>query len=428
MQLSVTMSTSEDRPRIRLSRAETGEFAAGTVLGGSYRLIRRLGGGGMGAIHLASHERLPGQLVVKVLNPELVGDHEVIARFRQEAMVMANIRHPNIVQLVDFNLTPAGRPYLVMEYLPGENLAQVLATRELSAAEVSMIVRQVACALDAAHRLGIVHRDLKPENIMVVPCEGQGDLIKVIDFGISKARRLGAVTSRGMVLGTPDFMAPEQAQGRQESVEAPSDQFALAVISYLLLTGRMPWGVTAPEEILHCVANRYPLTLTQDETWRSVEAVLFRGMARAAADRYPSVLEFWRALDQAMIEDGVLPALSRPRLAPAGGESSAPPSRALAPKSEKAAPISGSNRQRRPPRTRRPRAKLRSLGWPLVGAATALLVLAFGAYLGVLGPRAVRERASEGWNALRTLIGAKAQPNLDQGHRLYSSLASGIRA
>jgi serine/threonine protein kinase len=426
MQLSVTISSSEDRRPTRVSHAGSAEFAAGNVLGGAYRLIRRLGGGGMGDIHLASHERLPGQLVVKVLNPDLVGDQEAIARFRQEAMVMANIRHPNIVQLVDFNFTPAGRPYLVMEYLPGENLARVLATRVLSVAEVSMIVRQVACALDAAHRLGIVHRDLKPENIMVVPCDGQGDLIKVIDFGISKARRLGAVTSRGMVLGTPDFMAPEQAQGRQESVNAPSDQFALAVISYLLLTGRMPWGVTAPEEILHCVANRYPLTLTQDESWRSVEAVLFRGMARAATDRYPSVLAFWRALDQAMIDDGVLPALSRQRLAPPGRESSAPPLRALAPDGGRAAPIQ--NQQRPQDRARRPRAKLPPRGWHLVGAATALVVLAFGTYLGVMGPRAVRERASEGWNALRTLVGAKAQPSLDRGHRPYLSLASGIRA
>jgi eukaryotic-like serine/threonine-protein kinase len=286
-----------------------GDFPPGTVLGGSYRLIKRLVRGGMGDVHLASHERLPGSFVVKVLSPELQGDEDALARFRQEAMVLADIRHPNVVHLVDFNVTPSDIPYLVMEHLPGRDLADILASRPLlSAVQVSEIVRQVACALDSAHRKGIVHRDMKPENIMVVPCEGQGDLIKVIDFGISKTRRFNHEMAGSMVVGTPEFMSPEQAEGRHEDVDARSDQFALAVTSYLLLTGRTPWENTTPFELLHHIVNNDPHPLTLDGSWPSVEEVLFRGMAKVPSNRYPSTLAFWRALDQAMIKDGLLSA------------------------------------------------------------------------------------------------------------------------
>ncbi len=264
----------------------------------------------MGDLHLATHERLPGQLVVKVLSPDLVEDHDAFMRFQQEAVAMANIRHPNVVHLIDFNFTQGGLPYLVMEYLPGRDLAELLcARRTLSAPEVSRVVHQVACALDAAHQRGVVHRDLKPENIMVVPCEGQDDLIKVIDFGISKAPRFNHVTAASMVIGTPEFMSPEQAQGRHADIDARSDQFALAVISYLLLTGRTPWGTTAMVEILHRVVNKGPLPLRSDDSWPMVETVLFRGMAKNPADRFPSILAFWRALEQAMVKDGLLAVL-----------------------------------------------------------------------------------------------------------------------
>ena len=284
-----------------------GDFAPGMVLGGSYRLVKRLVSGGMGDVHLASHERLPGSFVVKVLSPVLLGDEDALARFRQEALVLANIRHPNVVHLVDFNATPSGLPYLVMEHLPGQDLADILASGpSLSPVQISGIVRQVACALDAAHKKGIVHRDMKPENIMVVPCEGQGDLIKVIDFGISKARRFNHVTAASMVIGTPEFMSPEQAEGRHDDVDARSDQFALAVTTYLLLTGRTPWGTMAPIEILHRIVHKDPAPLSGDDAWPSIEEVLLRAMAKAPGDRYPSILAFWRALDRAMIKDGLI--------------------------------------------------------------------------------------------------------------------------
>lgn len=471
MEASVTLPISEDRESL-IPPEESADFAPGTVLGGSYRLIRRLGRGGMGDIHLASHERLPGQFVVKVLSADLVNDQDAFRRFRQEAVVMANIRHPNVVQLVDFNFTLAGLPYLVMEYLPGKDLADILLTRPfLAAAQVSSIIRQVACALDAAHKLAIVHRDLKPENIMVVPCEGQGDLIKVIDFGISKARRFNHVTSASMVMGTPEFMSPEQAQGRQEDIDSRSDQFALSVISYLLLTGRTPWGATAPVEILHRVVNNDPLPLTHDDAWPSVEAVLFRGMSKTPHDRYPSTLAFWRAFDRAMVSDGLLPvqsghgttihgpAMSNPPAGPPArpGRSSNQPRpvmldsgsgdavTAMGPaavaESSDSTPVtiladgevpaedpqfslgaaedfreaSATTRMRRAKRQRQP-GRGRKHIWQ---AGVLLLVLVGGAYLGFQDLPTVRSRAGGGWNALRTFAVRAAARGISEGHRLF---------
>ncbi|MEP6651763.1 MAG: serine/threonine-protein kinase [Myxococcales bacterium] len=487
MQASAILPTSSDdsAPRPEGDAAqEPGDFAPGSVLGGSYRLIRRLGRGGMGDIHLASHERLPGQFVVKVLSPDLVSDQDAFVRFRQEAVVMANIRHPNVVQLVDFNFTMAGLPFLVMEYLPGKDLADILTTRPfLAATQVSSIVRQVACALDTAHKLGIVHRDLKPENIMVVPCEGQGDLIKVIDFGISKARRFNHVTSASMVMGTPEFMSPEQAQGRQEEVDSRSDQFALAVISYLLLTGRTPWGVTAPVEILHRVVNSPPLPLTHDDTWRAVEAVLFRAMAKGPQDRYPSTLAFWRALDRAMVTDGLLPnATGYGSTIHGAGPGIYGESRGTPPILHPATPVhavmldagisdsvsaSGSPTESGQlehlnatsslleqagqipetpqfslgapepdvvsercittamPRAKRERQRRRGrIGWQ---AVVLLVVLATGAYIGLQDGPTVRARAGGGWNALRTFAARAAERGMNEGQRLFSRAANGGR-
>ncbi|MES1205883.1 MAG: serine/threonine-protein kinase [Pseudomonadota bacterium] len=313
--LSVSALTERRIPPLPLEQPSWGNVAVGTVLGGSYKLNRKLAQGGMGDIYLASHERLPGAFVVKILSPDLAHDNEAFVRFQREAVVMTAIHHPNVVQVVDFNSTPDGMPYLVMEYLPGQDLSQILSQRRaLTPNEVSRIVRKVAYGLDAAHRLGIVHRDLKPENIMIVPCPGQQDVVKVIDFGISKARRFGSVTATSTVIGTPEFMSPEQAQGQQEAVDARSDQFALAVISYLLLTGQTPWGTAEPVETLRRVVNRpaLPMSTHVRGSFASVESVLFRAMSKRPNDRYPSTLAFSRAFDRALVMDGLIAETATP--------------------------------------------------------------------------------------------------------------------
>jgi len=396
------------------------ELPAGTILGGTYRLERCLGRGGMGDVHVATQEQKPGEVVVKVLNPDLSVNDEAIVRFRQEATVMAKINHPNVVRLLDFNLMPDGRPYLVMEYLPGQNLGDLLATKTFTVAEVSAIVHQVASALDAAHQLGIVHRDLKPENIMVVPRLGQRDLIKVIDFGICKARRLNHLTSKGMVMGTPEFMSPEQAQGRHEEVEAPSDQFALAIIAYLMLAGRMPWVATTPEAFLHCVVHKYPLALTDDGKCRPIEVVLFRAMAKAPEERYPSILAFAEALDLALVETGLLPAPVVPAFVPLSV----------------AAPLQLRNPM---PAVRRTQAEIvtepletlerqRKRGTHVGWAAVSLATLMLGGYLATVGAPTIRARATGGWNALRGFAGVSAARHAVDGQRWISRASQNAKA
>ncbi len=416
-----TMPIRNARAAVQAARIDQNkELAPGTLLGGAYRLIRCLGRGGMGDVHVALSDQPPGEVVVKVLSPELIVNSDALVRFRQEAMVMASIHHPNVIRLLDFDFTERGRPYLVMEYLPGKNLSELLNERTFSPAEVSSIVRQVASALHATHQLGVVHRDLKPENIMVVPRPGQSDLIKVIDFGICKARRLNHLTTKGMVMGTPEFMSPEQAQGRHEEVEAASDQFALAVITYLLLAGRFPWLANTPAEFIHCAVYKYPLALRDDDSYRSVEAALFRAMSKDSEDRYPSILAYADALDQALVDAGLLPrpasrrsSVSHAESSPEAAKTGRPTGPSVARGSEKS---SDRTRKRRSETLSRQRRRGAQVGW----AAMLLMVLVFGAYLGVGGAPAAREDAGRGWNAFFRLATAPFARGTSAGHRLFS--------
>jgi serine/threonine protein kinase len=292
-------------------------FQPGVVLAGTYRILCPIAAGGMGEVYAAAHERLPGRFAVKVLHRDLVRDEEALARFRCEAEIMAGLRHPNIVQVIDFNITEDGTPYLVMELVEGVDLAESLREgQRLPPTQVAHMIHQIASALEAAHARGVVHRDLKPENIMRLSLEGQEDFIKVVDFGISKARRNTRITAETAILGTPQFMAPEQAQGRREEIDHRTDQFALAAMAYLLLTGREPFRGDTAVTILYQVVHQDPDPLAKHVDWpcAHVEAVLRRGLAKERSQRFPSVLEFARALEQAIVEDGNLERTPLPRL------------------------------------------------------------------------------------------------------------------
>ena len=212
--------------------AEVPAHDAGHLLGGTYRLEREIGRGGMGEVYLATHARLPGRYAVKLLLPELAENREAFTRFCREAEIMSELRHPNIVQIFDFNIAPDGRPYFVMEYLEGRDLEARLASGPLPLAAVVRIVNAVASALAAAHAHGVVHRDLKPSNIFLATINGQTDeLVKVLDFGISKIRSAPQhIVSSTNMLGTPPYMAPEQVRGHVDAVDGRTDQFALGVI------------------------------------------------------------------------------------------------------------------------------------------------------------------------------------------------------
>ncbi len=190
--------------------SKTPTLAPGTLLAETYRIVRLIGSGGMGEVYEAAHTRLTGRYAVKVLHHHWAGDPRAIVRFGREAQITSGLRHPNIVAIIDFDYTPAGSPYLVMEFIEGVELATVIANQApLQPDRVVRIVDQIASALTAVHARNIVHRDLKPQNIFLVPGERPGDeRVKLVDFGISKVRAASVVlTGERAVLGTPQYMA-----------------------------------------------------------------------------------------------------------------------------------------------------------------------------------------------------------------------------
>jgi serine/threonine protein kinase len=282
------------------------EFAAGTILQGTYRIAGPIAEGGCGEIFLADHTRLPGQVAIKVLHRGLQQNPEVLSRFRQEAEITATLRHPHIVQVLDFNVTDQGYPYLVMEMLEGQSLSErINDAGELPLATAVEIVEQIAQALHAAHVRGIVHRDLKPDNVMLLSGDGVKDFVKVLDFGISHASWRPRLTNGGEVAGTPQYMAPEQARGLREQIDPRSDQFSLAAIAYVLLTGREPFRAEDPIAVLYQVvhADPPPPATLVPRLGPAIDAVIMKGLAKQSTDRFSTVLEFAAALRQAV--DGV---------------------------------------------------------------------------------------------------------------------------
>lgn len=305
----------------------------GAVLDGAYHLTRLMSEGGMARVYEAIQLRLQRRVAVKVLSGELSDSPEALARFRREVKVTSQLAHPHVVQLLDFGTIGGTRPYLVTEYLEGEDLEQRLdRVRRVPLAEALRLLKQIASALVAVHARGIVHRDLKPANVLLLDVAGAPDFVKVIDFGISKiARSETRLTGPSSVLGTPDYMSPEQASGRAAEVDHRSDQWALACIAWALLVGRPPFSgseVSATEiarghgreggavqggsmselnAVLERIVNQDPpaLAAVAPELPRALEAVFRRALAKPPAKRFPTVTAFLRAFEAAAAgEDG----------------------------------------------------------------------------------------------------------------------------
>ena len=230
----------------------------GAVVGETYRIEGLIGRGGMGAVWAAEHLRLPGKHVaVKVLLDAAAGGDEMLQRFRREAEIASRLGHPNIVEVLDFNTLPTGQPYIVLEYLQGETLAGRLASGRLQLDEALAITRQIGSALQAAHRAGVVHRDLKPDNVFL--CTPEEDLptrVKVLDFGISKIRGSQSLrTQDAILMGTPQYMSPEQATGKNTTVDARTDVFALGAIVYEMLGGQPAFAGGSLAEVVYRVVH-----------------------------------------------------------------------------------------------------------------------------------------------------------------------------
>jgi len=228
-------------------------LAPGSLVGGKYRIVRLIGDGGMGSVHEARHEQLGIPVALKFLRPDIAERPGLAARFLQEARVSATLQSPHVVRVSDVDTAADGSPYLVMELLAGESLQSLLDhRRKLSKDEAVDFVLQVLAGLEVAHALGVVHRDLKPDNVFVTPASG-GPLLKLIDFGIAKLRESHEfkreLTRAGVVMGTPEYMPPEQLYAAHE-VDARADLYSLGVMAFEMLSGLRPADGDEPEVIV----------------------------------------------------------------------------------------------------------------------------------------------------------------------------------
>ncbi len=272
------------------------------MIADTYTLEQMIGRGGMGAVFLASHVRLPGKHVaIKVLHAD-VADEEVLARFRHEATIASQLNHPNIVEVHDFNVMPDGTPYLVLEYLEGETLFERLRAGPMPLDHALSIMREVGSALAAAHRIGVIHRDLKPQNIFLVRTEIDGrtvEVAKVLDFGISKMRSSQTVkTQDNALLGTPQYMSPEQAIGQHTKVDERTDVFALGSILYEMLCGHPAFvGASIPEVVFKVVYEQpLPIATEAPTLPRNVTSAIELAMSKTMTERFASVGGFVEAL------------------------------------------------------------------------------------------------------------------------------------
>jgi serine/threonine-protein kinase len=290
----------------------------GTVLEGAYRLTRLLGEGGMGAVYEAVQIRLDKKVAVKVMARELAASEEALARFRREVQVTSKLAHPHIVQVSDFGTAPGGEPFLVMEYLQGEDLSDRLdRVGRLPLATAVGIVNQISSALAATHGKGIIHRDLKPENLFLLRVEGVIDFVKVVDFGISKVKASSEKLTRASVMmGTPAYMAPEQATGRVDDIDHRTDQWALACIAWEMLSSDVPFAGKDTPTLLYNITHGEPPPLKAPDLPPDVEAVLRRALSKRQGDRFPTISAFARALSAATAVPPVVvktPAPVKPR-------------------------------------------------------------------------------------------------------------------
>ena len=274
----------------------------GQVMGGKYRVLRLLGEGGMGAVYEGEQQlgTTKRKVAVKTLHPHLSRDEKVKARFEREVGTIAELEHPNTIQVYDFGSTPDGILYIVMEFLQGKSLADLLEKGgPMGPERVAHIMEQVCGSLEEAHRRGIVHRDLKPDNVVLVERAGKKDFVKVLDFGIAKRskeedKNEQKLTQQGMVLGTPPYMSPEQFTGRP--IDARSDIYSLAVMTYEMLTGRLPYHAETAWEWATQHMTQPPIPMeTLPEGQRvppQMRGAVARSLAKSPDDRFQTVQDF----------------------------------------------------------------------------------------------------------------------------------------
>jgi len=268
-----------------------------------YRVIRKLGEGGMGSVYLAEHVVIEKKLVLKVLAPELARREDLVARFLQEARSASRICHENVIDISDFGQSADGYVYIAMEYLDGKDLGEVVrAEGALPWSRTRDIVMQICRALRAAHDKGIVHRDMKPENIFLIQREGRPEFVKILDFGIAKVMGLDPngprLTRTGMIFGTPEYMAPEQAEGKEADHRV--DVYAVGCIAYHLMTGQTPFLAENFMAMLtkHLMEDPVPPSVRRPDLaiTPEMDALALRALEKDRDKRYQNMAEFLEAV------------------------------------------------------------------------------------------------------------------------------------
>jgi serine/threonine-protein kinase len=277
----------------------------GAIVADRYRVVSRLGEGGMGQVYLAEHVRMKRKSAIKIMRPALVGDADALQRFSREAENASKILHPNVAAIFDFGEAADGTVYLAMEYVDGESLAATLRREHALHPDVAAdIIGQAADALQAAHDLGILHRDLKPDNLMLARRPDGTYLVKLVDFGIARTMDRGTqqVTRTGFAVGTPEYMSPEQLSG--DTLDSRSDLYALALVAYVALTGQDAFANASSKESLIARLTSRPRRLAEvrtDVDWpEALQDVFDRALAPEPGDRYETVTEFGQALAAAI--------------------------------------------------------------------------------------------------------------------------------
>lgn len=277
----------------------------GTLFEAKYKIVAKLGEGGMGAVYRAHHIHMDLDVAIKFLHESMTSDPQILERFKREAKAAGRISHPNATQVMDFGVLGNNTAYLVMEYLEGESLRERLYRQKLPLKEAVAILSQACAAVDAAHKKGVIHRDLKPDNIFLKRQEEGHETVKVLDFGIAKLRDKSGenqstnLTEAGMLIGTPHYMSPEQCHGHE--LDPSSDIYSLGVIAYEMFAGELPFRAPTSLGIVlkHINEEPPPLYLANPQIPREVEKVVLRALSKNPTHRPETASQFARELEAA---------------------------------------------------------------------------------------------------------------------------------
>ena len=311
-----------------LIQAQNSTDLVGSIIADRYRVISKIGDGGMGQVYLAEHVRMKRRCAVKIMRPQLMSDPVAVVRFNREAENASQISHPNVCAVYDFGETPTGLIYLAMEFIDGEPLSAILERESsLTPVRAADVISQTADALSAAHGLGILHRDLKPDNIMMAKSRAGTDHVKIVDFGIARvmAKESQQLTSTGIAVGTPEYMSPEQFAG--DTLDARTDIYSLALVAYHVITGAHAFGSGTTTDHLLARLTQPPRRLgavKQDIDWPpSLQPVFDKALSADPTQRYADVLDFARDFTESVLdlpvtttEEHYLSAIATRRLTP----------------------------------------------------------------------------------------------------------------